>query len=203
MVASSEETICVIDCVEQASAMMDETRLLLLKEMVEPHSATTLAKKLDWPRQRVNYHLRELERVGLLELVEERKRRNCTERVLKATARSYVINPEALVGIEATPETVQDRFSWAYLVSVAARTIKELAHLRKRADKAGQKLATLTTDTHIRVASPAKFEAFAAELVQAVGELIDKYNDHKSRDGRLFRVIGGVYQAITKHESDS
>ena len=33
-----------------------------------------------------------------MELVEERRKGNCTERVLQATAASYVISPSALAG---------------------------------------------------------------------------------------------------------
>jgi len=55
-----------------------------------------LARKLGLPRQRLNYHLRALEDAGLVELVEERRKGNCFERLLRATARSFVISPEAL-----------------------------------------------------------------------------------------------------------
>ena len=52
----------------------------------EPASATEVAARLGESRQRVNYHVRALERGGLVELVEERARRGCTERVVRATA---------------------------------------------------------------------------------------------------------------------
>ena len=66
---------------------MDATRLRLVRELVEPDSAAGLAKRLGLPRQRLNYHLRELEAAGLLELVEERRRGNCVERIVRAVAR--------------------------------------------------------------------------------------------------------------------
>ena len=51
----------------------------------------------------MNYHLRALEEHGLVELVEERKKGNMTERVLQATALSYVISPVAMNGVEPDP----------------------------------------------------------------------------------------------------
>ena len=63
--------------------------------LAEPGTATTLAAKTGLTRQKVNYHLRALEQHGLVELVEERRKGNCTERVLRATASSYVISPAA------------------------------------------------------------------------------------------------------------
>jgi hypothetical protein len=47
------------------------------------------------PRQQVGYHLRALEQAGLVELVEERRKGNCIERIVRAAACSYVISPEA------------------------------------------------------------------------------------------------------------
>ena len=41
-------------------------------------------------------HLHELEKEGFVEFVEQRPKGNCLERVVRATARSYVISPAAL-----------------------------------------------------------------------------------------------------------
>ena len=73
-------------------------------ELAEPASATMLAARVGLARQKVNYHLRALERHGLVELVEERRKGNCTERVLRATAASYVISPAALAAVQPDPD---------------------------------------------------------------------------------------------------
>jgi hypothetical protein len=52
----------------------------------------------------VNYHLRELETQGLVELVEERRRGNCVERIVRATAKSYVVSAEALATLASDPD---------------------------------------------------------------------------------------------------
>jgi DNA-binding transcriptional ArsR family regulator len=49
-----------------------------------------LAARVGLARQKVNYHLKALERHGLVELVEERRKGNVNERMLRATAASYV-----------------------------------------------------------------------------------------------------------------
>ena len=81
------------------------------------------------------------------------RRRNCTERFVRATARSYVISPLALGAIGIDANGVRDQFSTAYLVSAAARAIRDVSVLRQKATKAGKKLATLTLETEIRFAS--------------------------------------------------
>ncbi|MEO7992797.1 MAG: helix-turn-helix domain-containing protein [bacterium] len=180
-----------------ASLLHHPLRLEVLRALATPDSATGLARRLRQPRQRLNYHLRELEKEGFIELVEERPRRGVTERIMRASAATYVISPEALGPFAVDPSQVQDRFSWAYLVAIAARTIRDLGILRARADRAKQRLATLTLETEIRFASAASRDAFTAELGEAVSRLAVKYDCPNDPDGRLFRFIVGVYPAIT------
>ena len=44
-----------------------------------------MGRDLGLSRQKVNYHLRALEDAGLVEHVEDRRRGNCTERIVRAT----------------------------------------------------------------------------------------------------------------------
>ena len=57
--------LAVIDDSAAAEASLDPVRAALLAALVEPGSATTLAAKIGLARQKVNYHLRALERFGL------------------------------------------------------------------------------------------------------------------------------------------
>ncbi|MCO6438314.1 MAG: helix-turn-helix transcriptional regulator [Phycisphaerae bacterium] len=193
----------ILDSVDQAAALMDPARIRLLRELREPDSASGLAKRTGQPRQRLNYHLRELERVGLVKLVEERRRRNCTERMYQATARAYLVSPEALDHFGREPEVVQDRFSWAYLVSLAARAVRDLAVLRRRADRAGKKLATLALDADVRVASPRELTEIMEGLTAAIQALAKTYHNESAPGGRTFRVMVGAYPAITRDEEES
>ena len=95
--------VAVIEDPAAAEVSLDPMRARLLGELAEPASATMLASRVGLPRQKVNYHLRALERHGLVELVEERRKGNCTERVLQATAASYVISPAALAPLTSSP----------------------------------------------------------------------------------------------------
>jgi hypothetical protein len=157
---------------------------------------------MNLPRQKLNYHLRELEKHGLIEQVDERKKGNCVERIVRATARYYLISPAALGNLATDPSQIQDRFSSTYLVAVAARAIRDLAALRTRADKAGKKLATFTLETNVRFASAAAQHAFAEELANAVAKLTAKYHDEKTAGGRQYKFIIGSYPAITKKEKE-
>src|SRR5215208_8158510 len=100
--------VTVIENAAAAEASLDPVRSRLLAELARPGSASTLAVKVGLSRQQVNYHLRTLERHGLVELVEERRRGNMTERVMQATAASYVISPTALADVAPDPDRAPD-----------------------------------------------------------------------------------------------
>src|SRR4051812_16248815 len=70
-----------------AAGALSPFRLGLLKGLQQPESASGLARRLGLPRQQINYHLRELERAGFIELSEARQRRGCIERIMRLTSR--------------------------------------------------------------------------------------------------------------------
>lgn len=176
-----------------AAALLDPVRQSLVRHLAEPDSAAGLARRLGIPRQRVNYHLRALERAGLVQFVEERRKGNCVERLVRATARAFVISPDALGALGATAEVAQDRLSAAYLISTAARVIREVADLEARARREGRRVATLTLDAEVRFSSAEARAAFAEELGGAVGRLVAKYHDERAPGGRRFRVLAAVH----------
>lgn len=175
----------IIDRADDAAVVLHPLRRRILEHLQEPDSAAGVARALAMPRQRVTYHVRELERAGLVEAVEERRRGNCTERVVRATARAYVIAPQALGAMGAG--AVTDRFSSAYVVGVAGQTLRDMSELRKAADASGKSLPTLSLQTEVRFASAADQHAFAEELGQALGALAAKYHDEHAKVGRTFR----------------
>jgi DNA-binding transcriptional ArsR family regulator len=178
-------------------AMLPDERRELLAALAEPDSAAGLARRFRVPRQRLNYHLRELERAGLLELVEERRKGNCIERVVRATARAYVISPDALGPLGAAAPTPADRLSAAHLAGVAARTVREIGRLLTRAVKSGKRVATLTLDAEIRFRSAAERAKFADDLTSALAALVSRYHDDRAPGGRAFRVIAAVHPVGT------
>src|SRR4051794_38355066 len=149
-----------VDVIEDPAAAvvaLDPVRARLLAELATPGSATTLAARVGLARQKVNYHLRALESHGLVRMVEERPRRGLTERVMTATAASYVVSPGALgPAAVAPPEPEPDgRLSARYLVALAARAVREVGELARRAAESGKRLPILALDVDLRFATAA------------------------------------------------
>ena len=192
--------IHVIDAAEAASVMLDPVRAQLLGTLAEPASAAELARRLELPRQRVNYHLRELERVGAVELAERRRKGNCVERVLRRTATSYLVDPTILGQLGESPTQRRDKFSWAYLVSLLAHAIGDLSTLRRRADAAGKRLSTLAVETEVRFSSPQAMHAFAEKAARALADLAAEHHDASVETGRSYRFVLAGLPVITTSE---
>src|SRR3954453_10715934 len=135
--------IQVINDPAVATVALGPTRSRLLSELAAPASAATLAARVGLARQKVNYHLHALEAHGLVRLAQERKWGGLTERLLVATAASYVVSPGALGPVAVDPEREVDRLSANYLIALGARIIREVADLLGRAKQTGKRLATL------------------------------------------------------------
>jgi DNA-binding transcriptional ArsR family regulator len=189
--------VTVIENAAAAEASLDPIRTRLLSELAsEPGSATTLSRKVGLPRQKVNYHLRTLERHGLITLAEERRRGNMTERVLRATAAAYVISPKTLSAVEPDPSRAPDRLSAYWLVSLASKLVRDVGELIAGADRARQRVATFAMDGEVRFATPKDRADFAEELAAAVTGLVAKYHDEAAPHGRLHRVVLAIHPSI-------
>src|SRR5262245_61394137 len=167
-------------------------RQRILEALAEPGSASTMAKSLGLPRQKVAYHVRQLEEHGFVELVREEKRRGCTERIVRRTAEHLVASPKVLSpGMD--PKKVKDKFSSSYLIALASRMAQEVGDAQALAEKAGKPLPTLSTDVEIRFRTPLERETFAEELLDTVARLAAKYHDESRPDGRVYRLVVGAH----------
>ena len=189
--------VAVIADPEAAEASLDPIRARLLAALATPASAAQLATQVGLSRQQANYHLRALERHGLVELVEERRKGNCTERLMRATAASYVISPSALSAVAPDPERSPDQASARWMLALAARLVREVGELITRSTAARKPLATYAIDTEVRFATAADRAAFARELGDAVADLVAKYHDQNAADGRDHRVVLALHPSIT------
>lgn len=147
----------------------------------QPDSASGLARRLGVPRQRVNYHLRALERAGFLELHATQRRRGLTERILRARA------------------DVADRFSSLYLVALASQLLEDVAALRAGAARERKKLATLALEVDVRFRNAAERAAFAEELAQTLARLAARYHDASAPGGRTHRFVVAGHPARRSH----
>jgi DNA-binding transcriptional ArsR family regulator len=194
-------SVAVLSEQPQLRAVLSPLRRHMLLLLREPDSAAGLARRLGVARQKVNYHLRALEGAGLVELVEERRRRGFIERVVRASARSFVVGP-AGAGLDEVAAS-GDRMSSETLLASAARTLSDVSILRERADAAGKPLLTVTIEGEVRLASPRAAATFAEEVAAAIAGLAERHGARAPRGGRRYRFTAGLHPVITKTPSQA
>jgi DNA-binding transcriptional ArsR family regulator len=193
--------IATLNSADAAAAVLDETRVAILATLREPGSAASVAAKLGAPRQRIGYHVRELERAGLVVPVTERAHGGLVERLVQASAAGYVVAPQALGPLAPDATTISDRFSSGYQLAVASRIIHDLTDLRARAERARKTVPTLTLDTRVRVASAEAQQAFATDLANAVARVIEKHHDDRTPGGRTFACAVTVHPNVNTSDA--
>src|SRR5215813_7937226 len=82
-----------VDDLSAVQALTHPVRIKMLDLLRAPIAAASIARALGETRQRVNYHLKELERCGLVRAVGERRKGNMTEQLFEAVAHAFLISP--------------------------------------------------------------------------------------------------------------
>lgn len=162
---------------DQVLTSMTGVRREILDALEQPESATGLAAKLGTTRQRVNYHLKALEKAGLVELAEERQRRGFSERLMRRTSDVVVVDPAAFAGLRLDPK---ETAGLTGVISTASDVIRSAATVAAAASEQGDKLVTATLDSTIRVDSPESLRTLIGEM----GALIARYD---ANEGLLIR----------------
>ena len=192
-----------VDRPESVARALSPLRRQILGALEDPDSASGIARKLGLARQKVNYHLRALEKDGFVELAEERQRRGCVERVLRVTARRIVVDPTLLPGSDKEEPETGDRASSAWLLAATTGVLRDVATLRQRAQSVGKPLTTATFQGDVAFKSAADLKAYTEELAGALAALAAKYHAPDAENARSFRWTTTGHPVITKSEAEA
>jgi DNA-binding transcriptional ArsR family regulator len=182
-----------------ATLLAHPMRTTILAQAREPVSASELARRIGQPRQRVNYHVRQLAQAGLLQLAGQQRKRNMVEQQYVASARAYVLSPDLLNEAGLKLEDVQDASSAGHLVALCARAQTEVAQVMESAQSAGLRVRTMSMQSDLRFTSAEQRADFTRELLEAVTEVIARHSapfvDERGAParGRPFRLLVGCY----------
>jgi len=178
-----------IDHVEQVAVLFKPLRLELMQLLAEPRTCTQLGAALGLTPQNVYYHVKLLERAGLVDRVESRQVRGAMEGVYRATARSYWLSPELtsrLGGGRAARRSV----SLNQLAELARQVENDAAELAAEADA-----AALCINAAVELEDPRQRTQFMRDLRQAVQELAERYGARAGTGrGEEFRLLVACYR---------
>jgi DNA-binding transcriptional ArsR family regulator len=86
-----------LENIEQMRAIADQLRQRIMQELLlEPRTATQVAEVLGLAPAKVHYHIRELERVGLVNLVFTREKGGILEKYFQPVARNLFVDEDLL-----------------------------------------------------------------------------------------------------------
>jgi DNA-binding transcriptional ArsR family regulator len=165
-------------------------RLRILALLREPASAAAVARAIDEPRQKVNYHVKELQRAGLIRLVGERRNGNLMENLYQAVAATFVVSPRLAWADPQRTGALAEQVALENLVAVGERLQRAAALLLDRAAFDGEQIASAAVEADLRFADEAQRAAFLSEYVAAVGPLLTKYG---AAGGEPYRVVLAVH----------
>jgi DNA-binding transcriptional ArsR family regulator len=182
--------VAVIENPAALQALSSPVRVAALDVLRQPMSAAGVARALGQPRQKVNYHLKELERAGLIRHAGERRKGNFIEQLYEATAHRFIVSPRLGWDREQLAATLRDQVSLANLMAVGERLQRDATALLDVATREEGNIPTAAVDAEVAFADEAARSAFVEEYLALLGPLLKK---HGERKGEPFRVVMAVY----------
>src|SRR5262245_63929858 len=162
--------------------------------MREPATAADVARAIGQSRQNVAYHVRELEKVGLLEHVGQRRKGNFLEQTYQRVAPTLVISPTCMWGDHGRrTDALADQLSLSALFDAGQQLQRDSARLLDRAAFDGDEIPSASAVTDIRFGSEAARAAFLREYTDALTALA---RTHGARRGTAYRLVLAAYQNL-------
>ncbi|KAA3645523.1 MAG: ArsR family transcriptional regulator [Chloroflexi bacterium] len=167
------QDIFYIESVDQANTALKPMRIEILRRLDEPRTCPELAEALGETPQKIYYHVKQLQKAGMVEKVEERRVRGVVEGYYQAVARAYWLAPDLVSEIGGTALT-QDQVSLRYLLSLAQELHNDVAQLGQRSES-GQETPSLALSAHIQLPDGTRRAAFMRDVQRTFQDLARQY----------------------------
>jgi DNA-binding transcriptional ArsR family regulator len=179
-----------LDDLDTLQVLGHPLRAQILEALREPGSAATVARRVGQPRQKVNYHLKELDRAGLVQQTGERRAGNFIETLYQSVARNFIVSPEVAWSDPKRMQALRDQHSLGALVLLGERLQRDAVSLLDRAAFAGDEIASASVTAEANFASEEDRAAFLEEYLQSTAQLFERYG---TKTGTPYRVVLAAY----------
>ncbi|MDQ8755079.1 winged helix-turn-helix domain-containing protein [Sphingosinicella sp. LHD-64] len=191
------DRLAMVEDAGTARLALSPLRQRLLARLRTPASASALGDEFGMPRQKIGYHLRLLEKAGLIAEAGTRQRRGFTQKLYEARGDALIVDPMILAPTDPVATEKQDRFAAEHLVRTAAGLVREVSRMRDAAMGEGSRLLTFTVEADVAFARPSDVERFTSRLAEAVAAIAADFAPEG--EGRAYRVtIAGHPAAAAK-----
>lgn len=175
-------------------------RLRVLAALNPPASAAAVARAIGQSRQNANYHLKELERVGLVARTGERRVGNFVETLYRATARTILVSPRMTLGGPERARALAVQLSLEQLVILSERLSQDAVWLLDCAAFDGQTIPSASVEVEVQLRDEDDRQAFLNDYVAAVAALAKKY---ARRGGETYRIVLAAYPRPNASDRDT
>jgi DNA-binding transcriptional ArsR family regulator len=180
----------VVETPEQAMALLNPLRGEIVAHLLEPASASEVARQLNELPQRINYHLKSLEKVGIVRRVGTRQVRNLVEVLYLSVAKTFVL-AESLSMKSETVRKLKDQGALAHLITASERMKRDALILMEQSDE-NEAVPSAALQLQVKLASPEQRNAFVEEYVAIVSKLVEKYHTD-SKQEKIYQILLAVY----------
>lgn len=177
----------------QVQVLAQPLRVAVLEALRNPDSAAGVSRIVGKPRQKVNYHLKELERAGLVQRVGERRKGNFVEQLYQSVAKRFVVAQQFAWDVEKLSATLADQVSLAELSAAGERLQHDASVLLDLAAYEGRQIPSATAAVDVRFEDESSRAAFMQEYLETLKHLLNK---HGSPKGAAFHVITATYPDV-------
>ena len=178
---------------EQVGALAHPMRSKILEALRSPNTAAGLARSFGRSRQSVRYHLKALERIGLIRHAGERRKGNFLEQLYQATATRFIVSSEFASNAEQLASVFRDQASLSQLVELGERLQRDAAALIELAASDGREIPSASVESEVHFKDEAVRAAFMSEFIPMLKTLLAKYG---GSDGPAYRVALVTYPEL-------
>jgi len=171
-------------------ALLNPLRGEIVAHLQKPASATEVARQLSETPQRINYHLKSLEKVGIVRRVGTRQVRNLVEVLFQAVAKSFIL-AESLSMKPETMRKLKDQGALAHLITSSERMKQDALLLMEQSDE-NEIIASAALQLQVTLADSDQRNAFVEEYVSLVQKLVAKYHC-EGQSEEIYQVLLAVY----------
>ena len=171
--SSTTQDVLMVDSLDQAATMLKPLRVSMLRELTEPRTCPQLAAALGQTPQKVYYHVKTLQKAGLVERCGERLVNGIKEGFYRARARAFWLSP-GLVRRMGGDKTVRDHASLRVLAGHAEEMIEDVGRLAQRSDS-GEHIPSLSLGVEIALPTVDRRSEFLEQLRTTFEDLARRY----------------------------
>jgi DNA-binding transcriptional ArsR family regulator len=193
----SIQEIYLIELPEQASALINPLRAEILAQLKQPSSATEVAKKLKETPQRINYHLKALQKVGLVTKVGTRQVRNLVEVLYQSIAKTFLLAETLSIGKE-TIQKMKDQGSFLHLIHTSERMKQDALLLMEQSDQ-NEVIPSASLQMQVNLTNKSMREQFVEDYVSLVKDLVKRYQQNNGNQ-HVYQVLLSVYPDVNQGE---